>query len=50
MGFFVCGNRTMEKILEIINVISTTKFLSNYDFINNYENKSANLKLYKKKD
>ncbi len=40
---------TMEQLLQLINTIATTEFLTKYDFLNNHQNKQQNLKLYKQR-
>lgn len=40
---------TMEQLLQIINAIATTEFLSKYNFLNEHQNKQQNIELYKQK-
>jgi hypothetical protein len=40
---------TMEQLLQIINAIATTEFLTKYDFLNDYQNKRYDIELYKQR-
>ncbi len=45
---FLSGeSSTMEQLLQIINAIATTEFLTKYDFLNDYQNKRHDIELYK---
>lgn len=40
---------TMEQLLQIINSIATTEFLTKYHFLNNHQNKQNNIDLYEER-
>ncbi len=40
---------TMEQLLQIINAVATTEFLTKYDFLNDHQNKQQDVALYKQR-